>query len=46
MTPPFKPEINQEGIDTRFFNAKNDPKALAETVIPVANLQKVKKNRG
>jgi len=31
-------------VDTRFFNSKQSPQDLAETVLPQANLAKLKKN--
>lgn len=31
-------------MDTRYFNSKSAPQDLAETVLPQANLDKLKKN--
>jgi serine/threonine protein kinase len=47
MTPPLKMDFAQDNgaqIDTRFFNSKSTPQDLAETVLPQANLDKLKKN--
>jgi hypothetical protein len=39
---PFKPELSQDQLDTKFFNVKNDPQALVETYVPEAKARKVK----
>lgn len=46
MVPPLKIDPQTVGgqIDTRFFNSKSAPQDLAETVLPQANLDKLKKN--
>lgn len=46
MVPPLKMDFNSNGgqVDTRFFNSKSAPQDLAETVLPQANLDKLKKN--
>ena len=46
MLPPLKLDPQTVGgqIDTRFFNSKSAPQDLAETVLPQANLDKLKKN--
>lgn len=47
MKPPLKidaAELSGGQIDTRFFNSKSAPQDLAETVLPQANLDKLKKN--
>ena len=46
MENPLKLDLNQVNggqIDTRFFNSKSAPQDLAETVLPQANLDKLKK---
>lgn len=48
IDPPLKIDLNKEvgasQVDTRFFNSKQSPQDLAETVLPQANLAKLKKN--
>jgi hypothetical protein len=43
MDPPFKPEISQDQLDIKFFNAKSDAKDLTETYVPEAKIRKVEK---
>ena len=45
IEPPLKIELNDsEVIDTRYFNSKSAPSDMAETVLPQANMEKLKKN--
>ena len=43
--PPLKiqMEMNENGFDQKFFNAKNSPQDLTETVLPQAKLDNLKK---
>lgn len=34
MPAPFKPEISQDFLDTKYFNVKTDAESLKETVVP------------
>lgn len=34
VEPPYKPEVSTDFLDTKFFNAKADPKDLTETFVP------------
>lgn len=43
MPAPFKPDLADDHIDVKFFNAKNDAKDLSETFIPEAKIKKVEK---
>ena len=43
--PPMKitMNMNENGFDQKFFNAKNSPQDLTETVLPQAKLDNLKK---
>ena len=43
---PLKLDKAEKGVevDTRFFNSKSAPQDLQETLVPLANLEKVRKN--
>ena len=36
-------DMNENGFDQKFFNAKNSPQDLTETVLPQAKLDNLKK---
>ena len=36
-------EMNENGFDQKYFNAKNSPQDLTETVLPQAKLDNLKK---
>ncbi len=40
---PFRPELAQDHLDVKFFNAKSDMKDLQETFIPEVKVKKVEK---
>jgi len=40
----FEEHANADGFNSKFFNSKSTPKDLAETVLPKANADKLKKN--
>ena len=43
VEPPFKPEVSQDQLDVKYFNAKSDAKDLTETYVPEAKIRKVEK---
>jgi len=40
---PFKPELSEDFIDVKYFNAKNEAKDLTETYVPEAKIRKIEK---
>lgn len=48
MEPPLKMNLEEKNgsVDTRYFNSKSSPQDLAETVLPQAKLDTLKKNEG
>lgn len=48
MEPPLKINLDEKNgaVDTRYFNSKSSVQDLAETVLPQAKLDTLKKNEG